>query len=92
MILAAPRPLTTAARLVLGSAPLSGWLVQGEAELDALEHERGAVRFLADTPLWCRDPGLAATARGRNWDEVAVLDGSADLTTLATRKPKERKQ
>ena len=82
-ILAAPKPLTAAARLVLGSGPLSGWLVRNTADLDALDGEQEAAEFLARTPLWCRNADLATMARQRQWGNVTVLDGSEDLTTLA---------
>ena len=72
----APEPLTTAARLVMGSAPLSGWIVQTPRELDALDRERAAHAFLADATLWCTGAALAAAARERNWPRVVELDGN----------------
>jgi uroporphyrin-III C-methyltransferase/precorrin-2 dehydrogenase/sirohydrochlorin ferrochelatase len=91
-ILAAPKPLTAAARIVLGSEPLSGWLVRSAAELDALERERGATDFLGKTPVWCRSADLAATARQRNWSEVTVLGGREDLAAMTALNHKEHKR
>ena len=72
----APAPLTAAARLVIGSAPLSGWIVQKPCELDALDREKATSGFLSGGSLWCMGAALAALARERNWTQVAQLDGN----------------
>ena len=78
-VLLAPAPLTAAARLVMGSAPLSGWIVQSVRELDALEREKAADEFLAKITVWCRGDTLASLARERKWPTVAEL-GDRDST------------
>ena len=78
-VLATPKPLTAAARLVLGCAPLSGWLVRSPSDLDALDGERDSAAFLAETPILCHDAKLAAAARQRGWANAIVLDGSLGI-------------
>jgi uroporphyrin-III C-methyltransferase/precorrin-2 dehydrogenase/sirohydrochlorin ferrochelatase len=75
-VLLAPAPLTAAARLVIGLAPLSGWIVRTERELDALDQERATTGFLAGIPLWCMGAVLADLARARNWACPADLEGA----------------
>jgi uroporphyrin-III C-methyltransferase / precorrin-2 dehydrogenase / sirohydrochlorin ferrochelatase len=86
-LLAVPRPLTRAARLVLAATPPSGWLVRSSAELDALEREGTAADFLGKLLLWCGDAGLATAAREKGFADVSVVDGGKDqLLRFATRK------
>ena len=86
-LLQAPAPLTNAARLVLAAAPLAGFIVRAERELDALERERLARGFLARVTLWCTSATLAAAARARAWPNVAELDGSAPVQSLTESLP-----
>jgi len=78
-ILLAPAPLTAAARLVIGSAPLSGWIVQTVGELDVLARERATNGLPGHTTLWCADAQLAAAAREQRWSSVEEFQGSASL-------------
>ena len=89
-ILVAPKPLTAAARLVLGAGPLAGWLVRSPSDLEALDAERAAA-FVASLPLWCGDADLAANATARGWSDVTVVDGSHDMSTLGARREKQLK-
>jgi uroporphyrin-III C-methyltransferase/precorrin-2 dehydrogenase/sirohydrochlorin ferrochelatase len=79
-ILLAPAPLTAAARLVIGSAPLSGWIVQTVGELDTLARERATNRLSGQTTLWCADARLAARARAQQWSSIEEFQGSASLS------------
>ena len=81
-MLVAPEPLTAAARLVIGSAPLSGWIVQTPRDLEALDRERGSNGVLAGRILWCMGAALAALARDRNWTKVAELDSHGSLAQV----------
>jgi uroporphyrin-III C-methyltransferase / precorrin-2 dehydrogenase / sirohydrochlorin ferrochelatase len=72
-VLLAPIHLTRAARLVVGHAPLSGWLVRTEYELDAIESERTKTAAFSRCTLWCLGAELAAQARGRGWPQVSEI-------------------
>jgi uroporphyrin-III C-methyltransferase/precorrin-2 dehydrogenase/sirohydrochlorin ferrochelatase len=89
-ILAVPRPLTRAARLVLGSAPLDAWLVRSHDELTTLAaYAAGLANEAASRPsqsemqIWCSHPSLAATARTLA-GQVTVIDGS-DVAAIVKR-------
>ena len=77
-----PAPLTVAARLVIGSAPLSGWIVQTPRDLDALDRERTTNGFLAGGTLWCMGADLTALASEHNWPQVAQLDGNGSPSQI----------
>ena len=82
-LLLAPEPLTNAARLVIGSASLAGFVVRTLRELDALERERQAHGVLARATLWCTGAALAASARARSWSDVQEIDGSSPAHAIA---------
>jgi len=82
-LLVAPKPLTAAARLVLGAAPLDGWLARSADELAALDRERAAGTFPSDALLWCATATVAALARAHGWTEVAELAESAPEHAVA---------
>ena len=66
-VLVVPNPWTAAARLVLGSAPMTGWIVRTRDELDALDSEPTAHALLGSGVLWCLGVELANLARTRGW-------------------------
>ena len=84
-ILLAPTPLTAAARLVIGSAPLSGWIVQSLRELAALDREKVAHELFGKVTLWCLRGAVAALARERSWPAVEELDDNDSLSDLVAR-------
>jgi hypothetical protein len=79
-VLLAPVPLTAAARLVIGLAPLSGWIVRTPRELEALDGEKATHGTLAKVTLWCMGGALASLARERNWPNVGSF-GDSDSTS-----------
>jgi hypothetical protein len=72
-VLLAPAPFTAAARLVIGVAPLVGWIVRSVGELDTLDDERAATGFLDGITLWCEGGVLAKLARDRKWTGVQAF-------------------
>ena len=81
-VLLSPSPLTAAARLVMGSAPLSGWIVRTPQELEILDGEKATHGTLAKVTLWCTGGALASLARERNWPGVEAFaenDSPSDL-------------
>jgi len=71
-----PRPLAPAARVVLGAAPLSGWLLRSAEEVRALEEERG-LPVLAEVRAYCLGPAAARSARALGWPDVVELPEEA---------------
>jgi hypothetical protein len=88
-VLVAPNPWTAAARLVLGSAPLTGWIIRTRDELDALDSERTAHSILGNGVLWCLGVELANLARARGWANAAEV-GTAVLNGPTGPAPQHR--
>lgn len=70
-VLLAPQPWTVATRLVLGSAPLTGWIVETPDQLDGLASEPAARSVLGSGIVWCVGARLACLARARGWASAA---------------------
>ena len=84
-VLLAPAPLTAAARLVIGLAPLSGWIVRTPGELEALDGERAAHGTSAKIPVLCLGASLASLARERNWPTVEEFGDNPPPADLVAR-------
>lgn len=79
-LLVVPSPLTRAARLVLGCAPLTAWIVRSAAELELLCNEGPA---MAPASIVSLDGELAQLARDRGWSDVVTLDPSDESDVIA---------
>ena len=76
-IVGVPLPLTHAARIVLGAAPLTGFLLRSRDEVDALEDDQDAPGSATQIVAWCLCPEAAGRARQLGWQHVEVVgDGS----------------
>jgi len=73
----APRPLGPAARVVIGAAPLTGWLLRSVDEVEALEEERGLPGWNAEVRAYCLGRPAAERARGLGWTHVVELAAGA---------------
>ncbi|MFH1176085.1 MAG: siroheme synthase CysG [Acidobacteriota bacterium] len=89
-VIAAPLPLTPAARVAIAAAPLTGCLVRHEAEVDALDEERGLPGWEGEVIAWCLGPAVAERARARGWRGVeelpAELGGEELVAALVARR------
>ncbi len=70
-LLETPRPLGPAARVALGAAPLTGWILRSADEVEALEEERSG--WDADTTGYCLGRSAAARAQALGWRHVVEL-------------------
>ncbi len=68
-----PRPLTPAARVVIGAAPLTGFVLRSAEEVQALEEERGIAGWDAEVRAYCLGPSAAGRARALGWPNVIEL-------------------
>lgn len=84
-VLLVPSPLTAAARLVLGSAPLSGWIVQTPRDLDTLDRERAEHGLTHGNTLWCMGSALADVARAHHWPRVVEVEVDGSLPQVVAR-------
>ncbi len=73
-----PRPLTPAARVAIGAARLTGWILRSAADAEALEEERALAGWDAEARAYCLGPGVAQRARELGWWNVVELDGTAE--------------
>lgn len=73
-----PRPLTPAARVAIGAAPLTGWILRCAADLEALEEERALAGWDAAARACCLGPAAAQRARELGWWNVVELDEGAE--------------
>jgi uroporphyrin-III C-methyltransferase/precorrin-2 dehydrogenase/sirohydrochlorin ferrochelatase len=72
-VVEAPRPLGPAARVAIGAAPLTGWILRGADEVEALEEERGLPGLDADMRALCVGRAAAERARALGWARVEEI-------------------
>lgn len=77
-----PVPLTPAARIVMAALPLSGCVMHGAAEVDALDAERGDPGWPHDVAAWCVGQRAATRARELGWEPFHQVPAGADATEL----------
>ena len=91
-LLETPRPLGPAARVVVGAAPLTGWLMRSARDVEALEEERALPGWDAEVRAWCLGPGAAERARALGWRHVLELEERAGpeaiVAAIAGRAPR----
>ncbi|HET8538533.1 MAG TPA: siroheme synthase CysG [Anaeromyxobacter sp.] len=73
----APLPLGPAARVVIGAAPLTGWLLRSADEVTALEDERGIPGWDGEVRAYCVGRPAAERARALGWPYVVELAAGA---------------
>jgi uroporphyrin-III C-methyltransferase/precorrin-2 dehydrogenase/sirohydrochlorin ferrochelatase len=83
-VVAAPLPMTPATRVVIGSAPLTGCLVQNRAEVEWFDEEREGTGWEESPVAWCLSSEAADRARGLGWRRIQLIDvGSGDPAGVA---------
>jgi uroporphyrin-III C-methyltransferase/precorrin-2 dehydrogenase/sirohydrochlorin ferrochelatase len=73
-VVAAPWPMTPATRVVIGSAPLTGCVVQDRAEVERLDEEREGPGWEANPVAWCLTSEAAERARELGWRRIREID------------------
>jgi uroporphyrin-III C-methyltransferase/precorrin-2 dehydrogenase/sirohydrochlorin ferrochelatase len=68
-------PVTPAARVVMGAAPLTGCVLRSPAEVEFLDDERQGPGWEKDPVAWCLDPETAERARQLGWQRVRLVGG-----------------
>jgi uroporphyrin-III C-methyltransferase/precorrin-2 dehydrogenase/sirohydrochlorin ferrochelatase len=72
-----PRPLGAAARVVVGAAPLTGWVLRSAEEVEALDEERGLPAWDGEGRAFCLGRPAAERARALGFGNVVALEESA---------------
>ena len=81
-----PRPVTPAARVVIGAAPLTGCVLRhARRRWTWLDEERGATGWEEDPVAWCLDGETAERARELGWRRVRTCAGPADAEEIVSR-------
>ncbi len=78
-----PRPLGEAARVALGAAPLTGWLLRSAEEVEALAEERGIPGLDPEPRALCLGPSATGRALSLGWREVVELPPEAGPLEIA---------
>ncbi len=81
-IVAVRPPVTPAARVVMGAAPLTGCVLRSPAEVDLLDEERHGPGWEQEPVAWCLDRPTAERARELGWQRVRQVEarpGAANL-------------
>jgi uroporphyrin-III C-methyltransferase/precorrin-2 dehydrogenase/sirohydrochlorin ferrochelatase len=81
-VVAVPRPITPAARVVMRALPLTGCVMRTRADVEALDEERDGLEWREGAAVWCLGPETAERARARRWPavcEVASDSNGPDL-------------
>jgi uroporphyrin-III C-methyltransferase/precorrin-2 dehydrogenase/sirohydrochlorin ferrochelatase len=72
-----PTPVSPAARVVIGAAPLTGCILRSPAEVDALDEEREGPGWGLAPQVWCVGRSTAERALERGWREVHEIGEAA---------------
>jgi uroporphyrin-III C-methyltransferase/precorrin-2 dehydrogenase/sirohydrochlorin ferrochelatase len=76
-VVAAPWPMTPAARVVIGSAPLTGCVVRNRAEVEWLDDEREGPGWEASPVAWCLSQDAADRARELGWRPIEPIESES---------------
>jgi hypothetical protein len=80
-----PLPATPAARVVLGTSPLTGCVVASRADVDLLDEERAGPGWEGKVVAWCLGREAADRARECGWRWVEEVGETEDCAQLVMR-------
>jgi hypothetical protein len=84
-VLAIPRPISPAARIVMRALPLTGCVMRTRADVEALDEERDGLEWREGTAIWCLGPEAAERARARRWPAVQEVEAGLSGPDLVER-------
>jgi uroporphyrin-III C-methyltransferase/precorrin-2 dehydrogenase/sirohydrochlorin ferrochelatase len=90
-VVAVPTPVSPAARIVMGSAPLTGCVLRSPAEVDWLDDEREGPGWGERSIAWCVGKDTAERARRRGWRKIVMLDRESGPAGIVTGIAKRRR-
>jgi uroporphyrinogen III methyltransferase/synthase len=80
-----PLPVTPAARVVMGSLPLTGCIVRSRAEVEWLDDERGGAGWQSSAVGWCVGEEASQRARELGWQNLRPLEAELGAAELVER-------
>jgi uroporphyrin-III C-methyltransferase/precorrin-2 dehydrogenase/sirohydrochlorin ferrochelatase len=84
-VVAVPRAMTPAARVVMRALPLTGCVMRTRSDVEALEEERDGLEWKDGAAVWCLGPETAERARTRRWPGVQEVEAGSSGSDLVER-------
>jgi uroporphyrin-III C-methyltransferase/precorrin-2 dehydrogenase/sirohydrochlorin ferrochelatase len=84
-VVAVPRPITPAARIVMTALPLTGCVMRTRADVEALEEERDRLEWRDGAAVWCLGAETAQRAEARRWPGVQEVEAGSSGPDLVER-------
>jgi uroporphyrinogen III methyltransferase/synthase len=81
-VVAVPRAMTPAARVVMRALPLTGCVMRTRTDVEALEEERDGLEWKDGATVWCLGPEPAERARTRRWPGVEEVEAGSSGSDL----------
>jgi len=81
-VVAVPRPVTPAARIVMRALPLTGCVMRSREDVEALDEERDGVEWRDGAAVWCFDAETAERAEARRWPGVQKVEAGSSGPNL----------
>jgi uroporphyrin-III C-methyltransferase/precorrin-2 dehydrogenase/sirohydrochlorin ferrochelatase len=90
-VVAVPSPITPAARVVIGAAPLTGCVLGTPAEIEWFDDEREAAGWEENPVSWCLGHDTAERARQLGWRHIQEVDPGEGAAGLVASIGKRRR-
>jgi uroporphyrin-III C-methyltransferase/precorrin-2 dehydrogenase/sirohydrochlorin ferrochelatase len=84
-VIAVPRPITPAARIVMRALPLTGCVMRSREDVEALDEERDSLEWRDGAAVWCLGDETAERARARRWPGVQRVEAGSSASDLVER-------
>jgi uroporphyrin-III C-methyltransferase/precorrin-2 dehydrogenase/sirohydrochlorin ferrochelatase len=85
-VIAVPRPITPAARIVMRALPLTGCVMRSREDVEALDEERDSLEWrTGGAAVWCLGAETAERAEARRWPGVQKVEVGSSASDLVER-------
>ncbi len=84
-VIAVPRPMTPAARIVMKALPLTGCVMRSREDVEALDEERDGLEWRKGAAVWCLGAETARRAEARRWPGVQEVEAGSSGSDLVER-------
>jgi uroporphyrinogen III methyltransferase/synthase len=84
-VIAVPRPITPAARVVMRVLPVTGCVMRSPEDVEALDAERDGLEWQEHSAVWCLGSEAAERARARRWPGVREVEAQGTASDLVER-------
>ena len=84
-VIAVPRPITPAARIVMRALPLSGCVMRSREDVEGLDEEKDSLEWKGGAVVWCLGPETARRAEARRWPGVREVEAGSSGPDLVER-------